>query len=672
VRLRAPPSHHFLDPLPEVRLSVAPASRPSLRTDAAAPAAGGGVLRLIGTTDLHMQILAHDYVTDRPAPRLGLARAAAAIARLRAGADAALLLDAGDFLQGNALGDLALAETTTSGRIHPMIAAMNAAGFDAVTLGNHDLDHGLGALWAMLSGARFATVSANLRPLEGGAWPCRPWTILTREIAGRALRIGVTGALPPRTMRWNHHQLAERVEIGAIRPALADAAARMRAAGADVVVALCHAGVGAAGDETEERIAARIAALAGIDAVFAGHTHEVVAHAGGPGAPLVQAGALGSHLGCIDLTLEPEGAAGWRVRGAEARAICLRAPLARADLGRVAKGAAKDGAAKDGTVKDGTVKDGAGRDGAGREGAGAAGAGPAAARPVGQGARIRALVAGAHARARAAGNVPIGRTEGRIHSHLAALSPPPTVRLIAALQAEAVAAALAGGPHGGLAILSAAAPLRAGDARGAGPVTDIAPGTVLRRHLDDICPHADRIAARLIDGAGLEAWLAQAARVFAAAPSDDPGAAEAPPLLRDDRPLHGFDTIEGLSYRIALDPVPHVRDLRHEGRPVGPRDRFVLAASSFRLHGGGGYPPPPPGTIVLEGAQALRGALERHLAGGGSPRIGPDAAPCWRLEATPGTRRSLIVPVAARELVPRGTACRAGPEPGTIRLTVAF
>ena len=628
-------------------MSVVPPSRPSPTPEAPAPAAGGGLLRLIGTTDMHMQILAHDYVTDRPAPRLGLARAAAAIARLRAGADAALVLDAGDFLQGNALGDLALAEATTAGRIHPMIAAMNAAGFDVVTLGNHDLDHGLGALWSVLEGARFATVSANLRPLDGGAWPCRPWTILTRRIGGRALRIGVTGALPPRTMRWNHHHLAERVEIGAIRPALADAAARMRAAGADVVVALCHAGVGAEEDETEERIAARIASLAGIDAVFAGHTHEVVASSGGPGAPLVQAGALGSHLGCIDLTLEPEGAAGWRVRAAVARAICLRAPLTRADLG-------------------------AGTTGSGGKGSGTGRADPGAARPIGQSARIRALVAGAHARARVAGNLPLGRTEVRIHSHLAALGPPPTVRLIATLQAEAVAAALAGGPHEGLAILSAAAPLRAGDARGAGPVTDIAPGPFLRRHLDDICPHADIIAARLIDGAGLEAWLSHAVGVFAAAPPDDPAAAAAPPLLRDDRPLHGFDTILGLSYRIGLDPVPHVRDLRHRGRPVGPRDRFVLAASSFRLHGGGGYPPPPGGTIVLQGAMSLREVLERHLAGRGTLRVAPDAAPVWRLEATPGTRRSLIVPAAARALVPRGMACRAGPEPGTISLTVAF
>ena len=618
-------------------MPVVPPSRLSRAADAAAPAPGDHLLRLLGTTDLHMQILAFDYVNDRPGPPIGLARAASAIAHLRAGADATLLFDAGDFMQGNALGDLGFAEAAQSRRLHPMVGAMNVAGYDAVTLGNHDLDHGLGALWGALAGARFATVSANLRPLGDGPWPCRPWTILTREIGGRALRIGVTGALPPRTMRWNHHHLAERVEIGAIRPALSDAAARMRAAGADLVVALCHAGVGGAEDDTDERIAAAIARIAGIDAVFAGHTHEVLARSGGPGAPIVQAGALGSHLGLIDLRLAPSGAAGWRVTGAEARTI---------DLGAKIGARAPDGG-------------------------GQGGGDTAPSRPQGMpGARIRALISGAHARARRAGAAELGRVEGRIHSHLAALGPPPTVRLIAALQAEAVAAALAGGPHAGLPILSAAAPLRAGDARGAGPVTDIAPGPLLRRHLDDICPHADTIAARLIDGAELGAWLAHAAGVFAAPSPDERAAPEAPPLLREDRALHGFDTILGLEYRIALDPEPHVRELRHHGRPVAPGDRFVLAASSYRLHGGGGYPTPARGAIVFQGTTTLRSTLERHLAERGRLALPAGEAPCWRLEGRAGSARSLIVPASARALLPEGTRPVAGK--GTIRLTVSF
>ncbi len=594
---------------------------------------GTRLLRLLATTDLHMQILAHDYVTDRPTPHLGLVRAAAAIARLRAGPDACLLFDNGDFLQGNALGDLALAETEADGRIHPMIAAFNLAGCDAVTIGNHDMDHGLGALGAALGHARFAAVSANLRPSDGAPAICRPWTILSRQLGGGALRIGVTGALPPQSMRWNHHHLAGRVEIGAIRPAIEDAVGRMRAAGADLIVVLCHSGIGPVDGATDERISAEIARMPGVNAVFAGHTHEVAADDGAPGAPIVQAGARGSHLGCIDLNLEPAGAAGWRVLGATARAIALGDGLA---------GAAPDPQA-----------------------------GAAAAPRIGQSRRIRALVAAQHARVRQAGSARLGWCEGRLHSHAAALAPPPTVRLIARLQVEAVAAALRGGPCADLPILAAAAPLRAGDGSPGNPVTDIPPGPFLRRHLDDICPYADTIAARVITGAELRAWLVQAAGIFAQAAPDETDADGHPPtLLRADRPLQGFDTILGLDYAIALDGVPRIRDLRHAGRPVAADDRFVLAASSYRLHGGGGYPLPPHGSILMQGPGTLRGALERHLAERGSIAIDPDPPRIWRLEAAAGTRRTLILPTAARRILPPGAdPVRAG---GRLRVTVTF
>jgi 2',3'-cyclic-nucleotide 2'-phosphodiesterase/3'-nucleotidase len=55
-----------------------------------------------------------------------------------------MLLDNGDFLQGNPMGDyMAYERGMKEGDLHPMIAAMNTLGFDASTLGNHEFNYGL-------------------------------------------------------------------------------------------------------------------------------------------------------------------------------------------------------------------------------------------------------------------------------------------------------------------------------------------------------------------------------------------------------------------------------------------------------------------------------------------------------------------------------------------------
>ena len=101
-------------------------------------------LRLMQTTDLHAQLLAYDYLVDRPSDRIGLSRVASLIRSARVEMPNSLLFDTGDVLQGSALGDL-YASTNMTGTTdaHPVIAVMNALGYDAGTLGNHDFNYGI-------------------------------------------------------------------------------------------------------------------------------------------------------------------------------------------------------------------------------------------------------------------------------------------------------------------------------------------------------------------------------------------------------------------------------------------------------------------------------------------------------------------------------------------------
>ena len=64
-------------------------------------------LRILATTDMHMKLVPHDYLADRPCARGSLAQIALLVDSHRAAARNTLLLDNGDFLQGTPLGDLA-------------------------------------------------------------------------------------------------------------------------------------------------------------------------------------------------------------------------------------------------------------------------------------------------------------------------------------------------------------------------------------------------------------------------------------------------------------------------------------------------------------------------------------------------------------------------------------
>lgn len=148
-------------------------------------------LRIMATTDLHMQVLDYDYLADRPCSRSGLTRIASLVARARAQAPNCLLLDNGDLLQGNPLGDYVAGQSRAGRSVtHPAIAAMNRMGYDAATPGNHDFNYGLPFMRRMLAQAGFPYVAANLCIRGGPDLPSH--VILRRQMtdnAGRAVEL---------------------------------------------------------------------------------------------------------------------------------------------------------------------------------------------------------------------------------------------------------------------------------------------------------------------------------------------------------------------------------------------------------------------------------------------------------------------------------------------------
>nr|AYM52768.1 2'3'-cyclic-nucleotide 2'-phosphodiesterase 5'-nucleotidase [Simulacricoccus ruber] len=257
---------------------------------AAAPprAAATHQLTVLHTNDLHGHLEPWTGWEGgmRGQSRGGMARLAARIdeARAAAGHGAVLLLDAGD-----TIGDTMLA-ARTEGRA--VIEAMNRMGYDAMAVGNHEPDFGEAALRERMSQARFPVLAANVTRAADGALLARPYVI--REVGG--LRVGLLGLAYPSTPLTSARRNVDGLHFAAAASTARTFVPRMRQEGAQLVIALTHLGLGA------DRQLAR--EVEGIDVIVGGHSHNRMADALRVGGTLiVQAGAHGSDLGRLDLTV---------------------------------------------------------------------------------------------------------------------------------------------------------------------------------------------------------------------------------------------------------------------------------------------------------------------------------------------------------------------------------
>src|SRR6202044_1248696 len=125
-------------------------------------------ITLLATTDLHGNLFPYDYYTAQPAAR-GLAKIATLIQAARAENPNNLLIDCGDTIQGTPL-EAVYQEKGGPGLDHdppgldhdPMMLAMNAVGYDAMVVGNHEFNFGLRNLAKARADAHFPWISSTI------------------------------------------------------------------------------------------------------------------------------------------------------------------------------------------------------------------------------------------------------------------------------------------------------------------------------------------------------------------------------------------------------------------------------------------------------------------------------------------------------------------------------
>jgi 2',3'-cyclic-nucleotide 2'-phosphodiesterase/3'-nucleotidase len=501
-------------------------------------------LRILATTDLHMMLVAHDYASDTPSNGPSLAGISTLITKARADSQvegrATVLFDNGDFLQGTPLADWQSTQPVND--THPIARVFNDLGYDAIGLGNHDLDYGATYLDQVVNLIDAPTVSTNLRAdIVSGI---QRHAMLSRTFAtpqGPAtIRLGVVSALPLETAIWNKSELPNGTSIEDPFASLTDAARLLRKQGADLIIALVHMGMdqNGAAELSGSNGAWALGQMPEIDVVIAGHTHQrfplepILGDHPASDRPTVMPGNAASDLGVIDLDVVQARDGRWQIRHHSSELW----PNTTAILPDPA---------------------------------------------------IIRINAASHQATRAYLAQKVGDTPYDMHSYFALVYPGKTLALAARAKAIAVSKALAQSDFGHLPVLATATTRAVGGARGPSNYIHIAKGPVLRRHLSNFTPATNRICAVPVNGADLRNWLEHSSRVYNQLLPDTPEQ----PLLDHNNPSFIFDTIYGLDYEI--DPSrpigQRIKDLRIKDTPITPDQRFIIATNQFRAAGGGGY-----------------------------------------------------------------------------------
>ncbi|TXR54993.1 bifunctional 2',3'-cyclic-nucleotide 2'-phosphodiesterase/3'-nucleotidase [Reinekea thalattae] len=575
-------------------------------------------LRVMETTDIHMHIANYDYYRDSESDSVGLAKVSTLINQARSEASNAVLVDNGDLLQGNPLGDyVAKGRVLRVGETHPAFKAMNLMDYDVGNVGNHEFNYGLDFLAKSLAGANFPYVSANVYVDDGDNNPdndqpyFQPYVIHTKQVTdnkgqSQSIKIGYIGFTPPQIMNWDKDKLTHHVIAKDIVASAEKYIPMMKSEGADLIIAIPHSGLYANPRiEKEEHAVYHLAKVEGIDAILFGHSHQVfpggalfndmpgVDNVNGTvfGVPAVMPGFWGSHLGIIDLTLELNNNS-WKVVNSHSQVRAISKREGREVIALVPA---------DKKINDAIKQD--------------------------------------HEGTLAYMRQKVGITTAPIYSYFSQIQDDPSVQVVNNAQIWYVENIVRGTEYDGLPILSAAAPFKAGGRGGADYYTDVPKGDIALKNVSDLYIYPNDLKVVKLTGAQVIEWLERSAGQFN---QIDPTLSDSTqPLVNESFPSYNFDVIDGIEYTIDVtqpsryaadgsleNPKAHrILDVKFNNKRINKKQEFLIVTNNYRSGGGGKFPNLDGSTTIIDAPDKNRDVIANYLLS--QAEINPQADGNW-------------------------------------------
>ncbi|XXM72040.1 bifunctional 2',3'-cyclic-nucleotide 2'-phosphodiesterase/3'-nucleotidase [Lysinibacillus sphaericus] len=577
-------------------------------------------LRILETTDIHVNLANYDYYQDKETNSYGLVKTATLIKNAREEAANSLLFDNGDLLQGNPLGDyVAKVDPLQDGETHPVYKAMNLLDYDAANIGNHEFNYGLDFLGKSLKGSNFPYVNANVYKADGDSDPANdenyfnPYTILDKEVVDEdgekhILKVGVIGFTPPQIMQWDKANLEGKVMTKDIVETANKFVPQMKAEGADIIVAIPHSGIGSVTDEgMEENATYSLSKVDGIDAILFGHSHGVFpseTYAGIEGVDTakgtingvasVMPGYWGSHLGLVDLELQLKDGE-WSVAGSQSSTRGI--------------------ADKDGNPL------------------------------VERDEEVFGAIEEDHNHTIEWVRSAVGETEAPINSYFAQVKDDPSIQIVTNAQKWYVEKYITGTEYEGIPVLSAGAPFKAGTRGDASYYTDIPAGELAIKNVADLYLYPNTLQAVLIDGAQVKEWLEMSAGQFN---QIDTATTEEQPLVNGDFRSYNYDVIDGVTYEIDVtkplrynpdgklinEDSHRIKNLKYNGKVIDPDQKFIVATNNYRASGGGHFPGIDGSNIIIQSPDENRNVIIDYIMEKGT--INPEADGNWNFAPIKG------------------------------------
>ncbi|MEU1087598.1 5'-nucleotidase C-terminal domain-containing protein [Streptomyces sp. NPDC005892] len=545
---------------------------------------------VMGTTDMHGNVFNWDYFTDKEYDDaahndVGLAKISTLVEKIRAerGRGNTLLIDAGDTIQGTQLSYYyAKIDPITAkrGPVHPMAQAMNAIGYDAAALGNHEFNYGIPVLRKFEEQLDFPLLGANALDARTLKPAFAPYVIKhLRTPHGRDVRVAVLGLTNPGIAIWDKANVSGKMVFPGLEEQAAHWVPKLRSMGADVVIVSAHSGTSGTssyGDQVPyvENAAGLVAEqVPGIDAILVGHAHAeipeyfVTNKETGKQVVLSEPAKWGQRLTLFDFDLVWEKGR-WTVEKVGAQVLNSNT--------------------------------------------------------VAEDKKITRLLEDEHTKVVAYVNQVIGTSVKAMTTSDAPWKDEPIIDLINHVQAETVKAALAGGEFASLPVLSQASCFSR--------TASIPAGNVTIKDAAGLYPFENTLEARVVTGAQVKDYLEFSARYYVQTAAGT--AVDTSKLTNaDNTPDYNYDALSGVTYDIdiAKPAGSRIVGLSFEGAAIDPAAKFVLAVNNYRASGGGNFPHVPGAQQVWANSDEIRNTIIAWVTAKGEVDPAEFASVGWRL-----------------------------------------